>query len=75
MTVSRDDLRANLGNHWDVEGIATTDYATVLTREAIEEIGPDRMREMGMLIDLPALRTDERDRALGRVWHLRARRR
>lgn len=75
MTVSREDLHANLGTHWDIDGIAITDYATIFTREALEQIGLERLRGMGMLLDLPALRTDERGRVLGRVWHLRALRR
>ncbi|MBE9373635.1 class I SAM-dependent methyltransferase [Saccharopolyspora sp. HNM0983] len=75
MTVSRADLRAHLAEHWNITGIEATDYTTVLTRELVERAGPQNLRDAGMVIDLPALRTDERGRILGRVWHLRAERR
>ncbi|WP_130346085.1 class I SAM-dependent methyltransferase [Herbihabitans rhizosphaerae] len=72
MAVSQDDLREHLGRHWDIQSITAADYATSLTPQAFAEGGP--ASQMGVSVDPATIRTDDRDRVLGQVWHLHAER-
>ncbi|TDP98115.1 class I SAM-dependent methyltransferase [Labedaea rhizosphaerae] len=72
MTVSRDDLREHLGNHWTIRDIELTEYTTALKGEAWAGMG-ERLHRMGVPMD-PAdrskLRTDDQGRIIGRVWYV-----
>jgi SAM-dependent methyltransferase len=73
--VGQDDLRAHLGGHWDIRGIEPTRYTTALTQEFLLRRGPAGFEDIGIEIDLDALRTDDRGRVTVPVWHLHAERR
>ncbi|GDY30486.1 class I SAM-dependent methyltransferase [Gandjariella thermophila] len=75
ISVSQDDLRAHLGEHWDIRSIEHTDYTIAFTRESLARRDPNSFEGVGIEIDLGALRTDERGRVLSAVWHLHAVRR
>lgn len=70
--VSQDNLRAHLGGHWDIRSIEPTIYTTAVTREALQKWNQDALQEMGIELDVDALRTDELGRATSPVWHLHA---
>lgn len=74
MSVSQDNLRANLGTHWDIEDIQPTTYTTSLTPELFANIGT-AFADLGFTIDPDRIEVDEHGRILGPVWHLRATRR
>lgn len=69
MSVSQDDLRTHLAEHWRIHDIEAVDYTISMTAEAFARSGGTRM---GFTIDPDAVRTDEQGRVLGRMWHLRA---
>nr|WP_042178278.1 class I SAM-dependent methyltransferase [Kibdelosporangium sp. MJ126-NF4]CEL13087.1 Methyltransferase [Kibdelosporangium sp. MJ126-NF4]CTQ98774.1 Methyltransferase (EC 2.1.1.-) [Kibdelosporangium sp. MJ126-NF4] len=70
LTVSKDDLRGNLGTHWDITKIELEQYVTAVTADVARE-------EFGQLnpgADMAAITidADEQGRALLPVWHLEA---
>jgi SAM-dependent methyltransferase len=67
-TVSQDNLRANLGEHWDITSIDATDYTTVFTPDALQRI----YAQMAIGFDPASVRTDEHNRVLFPIWRLRA---
>lgn len=74
MTVGQDDLRTHLGEHWRIEDIELTDYATAFTPRFLQRHGSELGRA-GVRIEPDALRVDDAGRVLVPVWRLRAVRR
>ncbi|MGW1072907.1 class I SAM-dependent methyltransferase [Streptomyces sp. NPDC002537] len=74
LTVSQDDLRTHLGEHWRISRIEPVDYATAFTRSYLRERRSD-LEKAGLAVDFDKLRTDDADRALAPMWHLHAVRR
>lgn len=70
-TVTQDNLRANLGGHWDITAIDATEYTTVFSPEALQDLF-SHMTEGTLDYDPAALRTDEQNRIKFPIWHLRA---
>ncbi|MFE9750512.1 class I SAM-dependent methyltransferase [Saccharothrix saharensis] len=67
--VSRENLHANLGRHWEILDITDAVFATTFTRELLA-----RMAGAAGSPDLGAVRVDERGRVLTPMSHVRARR-
>lgn len=74
MTVSQEDLRANVGAHWNIRSIEPADYATAFTRGMLEHMDTGQLQQVGMEFDPQRVRTDDKGRMLGRVWHVHAER-
>lgn len=74
--VSKENLRANLGDHWNITSIEATSYFTVLTREVMQRM-LKQFAEAALApgFDLASLGTDEHGRLTFPVWHVRAERR
>lgn len=75
MVVTPENLRANLGEHWDVSDIALTRYTSAFTPEILRQIPQDSLAAAGIELDIDDVEVDEHDRVLLPVWHLRASRR
>lgn len=75
MVVSQDDLRENLGAHWDIRSIEPTDYTAALTLDLLDQVDQEQLNKAGFAIDRDTVRTDQHGRILGHVWHLHAERR
>lgn len=75
MMVSQENLRANLGTHWDIQDIRRASYTTSLTTDVFSRIGEQAMANLGFGIDTERVRHDEHGRILGPVWQVRATRR
>lgn len=72
IAVSQDNLRANLGAHWDIEDIRPGSYTTSLTPEVFSRIGEDALANLGFTVDAERVRQDEQGRIVGPIWQLRA---
>jgi hypothetical protein len=70
-TVTQENLRANLGGHWDITAVDATEYTTVFTPEALQNLFA-HMTEGTQGYDPTALRTDEQNRIKFAIWQLRA---
>ena len=75
MSVSKENLHANLGTHWEIEEIRRTSYTTSLTEETFGRVGAEELANVGFSVDPARVRRDEQGRILGPVWHLHATRR
>ncbi|MGC7095110.1 class I SAM-dependent methyltransferase [Amycolatopsis lurida] len=75
MSVSQENLRTNLGKHWDIEEIRRSTYTTSLTEDTFAHVGAEALASVGFSIDPDRIRHDEQGRILGPVWYLRAKRR
>lgn len=71
-TVTQDDLRANLGGHWDITAIDAREYTVVFTPESLRDLFTEMATGKAPDYDTAALRTDERNRIKFPIWHLRA---
>lgn len=74
MTVSQDDLRTHLSGRWQIRSIEPTDYTMSLTAETFANVAPEQLGQVGVTIDAPHIRTDDRGRFLARMWQLHAER-
>ncbi|MCT2592532.1 methyltransferase domain-containing protein [Streptomyces sp. N2-109] len=72
--VSRQNLRTNLGPHWDIHDIRPAQYTTSLTRETIVAMDA-RFADIGISINPDEVEVDEQGRVQATVWHLHATRR
>jgi SAM-dependent methyltransferase len=75
ISVSQDDLRANLGEHWDIEDIRLGSYTTAMTVDVFDRIGAEVLGTMGFAVDAERVRRDEQGRIVEPVWQVRATRR
>jgi SAM-dependent methyltransferase len=73
MTVSQENLRTNLGTHWDIEDIRRGSYTTSMTAELFAKVGD--IAKLGFSVDADRVRRDEQGRIVAPVWQLRAKRR
>ncbi|OEU88631.1 hypothetical protein DB35_16995 [Streptomyces abyssalis] len=74
--VSQDDLRTNLGAHWDIGSITPTNYTSSFTREiAGRMFSQPAFQDTAMPFDPDSADTDEQGRILLPVWYLHAVRR
>ncbi len=69
-TVSQDDLRANLGEHWRIDSIEQVRYSAALDPEAAARQFEQHLPEF----DAGAAITDENGRFTFPMWHLQAER-
>ncbi|GAA2795543.1 class I SAM-dependent methyltransferase [Saccharopolyspora taberi] len=73
LPVTKDDLRAHLGGHWNIDRIDETRYSTAFTRELLRrQRAESDLDRLGVTFDPDALDVDERDRVLIPAWRLRA---
>jgi SAM-dependent methyltransferase len=75
VSVSQDNLRANLDAHWDIEDLRRVLFTTSLTRDMFSRFGVAAMAQLGLAFDPEQVQHDEQGRMLGPVWQLRATRR
>ncbi|WP_232376598.1 class I SAM-dependent methyltransferase [Amycolatopsis aidingensis] len=73
--ISQENLRTNLGEHWNIVDIQLTRYATAMTKEAFERAGESWLGDAGVPVDPEEFQLDEKGRITGPVWHLHAVRR
>lgn len=74
--VSKDDLHANLGPHWDIISIEPKKYATAFTADTFHALADnDTVTALGMTADPEHYEKDATGRILLPVWQLRALRR
>lgn len=67
--VGQDDLRTHLREHWSIQRIEHTQFATAFTREFLER---QETVSAALSIDIDALRTDGHRRVTVPAWHLHA---
>lgn len=75
VVVTPENLRANLGEHWDISEIALTRYTSAFTPEALRQMPQESLAAAGVEVDLDHVEVDDQDRVLLPVWHLQATRR
>jgi SAM-dependent methyltransferase len=75
MAVSHENLRENLGTHWDLEDIRRASYTTSMTMETFATVGAQAMANLGFGADPARVRHDDHGRILAPVWQVRALRR
>ncbi|MCI2423218.1 class I SAM-dependent methyltransferase [Saccharopolyspora sp. K220] len=73
--ISRDNLRANLGEHWSITSIESANYTSAFTRDSIRALREHNdLEAVGLALDLDEVETDEQGRILLPVWQLHAER-
>jgi SAM-dependent methyltransferase len=72
IAVSRDDLGANLGAHWNIEDIRPASYTTAMTVDQLTGGNEEAMAGLGFAVDPERVRRDGQGRILARVWQMRA---
>lgn len=73
--VTPDNLRANLGNHWDIQDITPTRYTSAFTRENLQQLDQETIAAAGFDVNIDDTVVDDQGRILLPVWHLHATRR
>ncbi|GAB3479262.1 class I SAM-dependent methyltransferase [Amycolatopsis cihanbeyliensis] len=72
--ISQENLRRNLGAHWDIVDIQLTSYSTAMTKDTLAQIGEQLPAGPGSS-NPDEFELDEQGRIVGPVWHLHAVRR
>lgn len=72
MQVSLDNLRTHLGDLWNIRSIKLTHSTSAFTREFLERRDKNAFEAMGFVVDIDALRTDERGRVTVPAWQVHA---
>ena len=75
MRETPENLRAHLGEHWDIQSIELTRYSTAMTLDYLAKFNPGELDDGDMPMKWDDLRTDENGRVTMPIWHLHAVRR
>lgn len=75
MVVTPDNLRANFGEHWEIQQITSTHYTSAFTRETLQQLDPASTTAAGLEVNANDAAVDDQGRVLLPVWHLHATRR